>query len=97
MSKKKKYLFSIIVSGETEAEATASLQDAHINPADMDIEELDSEKSFTVIGFYEDSNQKYAGHYLTETANEAEKEAVLKGVTVCGIIAGHHNTVDGFH
>ena len=91
----KKFLFSIIASGDTEQEALARLQNLNIKPDDMDIKEiLDYEKSWTVIGFYSSDNQKYTGHFNTETAQEAEEGAENLGVTVCGVIKGTHNTVD---
>ena len=63
-----------------------------MNPADMTIEEIGG--SFTVVGFYEETGQKYAGHHETETVEEAEAEATELGVSVCGVFAGSHNAVD---
>lgn len=97
-----KYLFSIIVEADSEAEAFEKFQDKNINPADMNIEEVDKRVwikgkpcvPFTVIGFYKETNQKYAGSHITETISEAEKKAELLGVTVCGVFEGDHKAVD---
>ena len=88
-----RYLFSIGVEADSKEEAIEKFQYENINPTDMDIDEVCEEKSFTIVGFYGDTNQKYAGHHITETAEEAEKEAIDSGVTVCGIFEGSHNTV----
>ncbi len=49
---------------------------------------------FTVIGFYPETGQKYAGHFEEDSPLVAEGKAVLEGVVICGIIEGKHFTLD---
>lgn len=92
-----KFLFSTVASGKDESEAIENLQNAQINPADMDIETIEDEdgnKSFTVVGFYDEVLEKYAGHHFAKDSVEAEKQAEELGVTVCGVFEGEHKAVD---
>jgi hypothetical protein len=51
---------------------------------------------FTVIGFYQDTCQKFCECFDAATARMAEElcGARFPGVTVCGVIGGRHICLD---
>lgn len=53
-----------------------------------------SKRCYTVIGFYPETGQKYAGHHIVSTPSSAEGQAEVNGVIVCGVIEGEHKTLD---
>lgn len=53
-------------------------------------------QTFTVIGFYTDTKQRFAGDYDAVSGDEAEQIAVEEHSTlvVCGVAAGEIKMVD---
>lgn len=51
---------------------------------------------FTVIGFWPDTDQRFATHVKARNATEAEAKCAEHHacVTICGIIRGRHECVD---
>ncbi len=93
-----KFLFSIAVDAENEAGAVQKFQDWNLNPTDMNIENLTDEdgnnNKYTVVGFYDDTDQKYAGEHYAKNSAVAQANAETLGVTVCGVFLGAHTALD---
>lgn len=55
-----------------------------------------STSSFTVIGFWPDTEQRFCDTFHAPTAPVAEDMCLQThpGIAVCGVIAGHHVCVD---
>ena len=53
-------------------------------------------RDFTVIGFWPDTDQRFATHITAKNASEAETICTRrhKGVLVCGVIHGEHICAD---
>lgn len=53
-------------------------------------------KSFTVIGFWPDTMQRFASVFKAGNPGEAEEICLRRndGVSVCGVIKGEHDCVD---
>jgi hypothetical protein len=53
-------------------------------------------KSFTVIGFWTDTDQRFCDVVCAATAFIAEDQCLqtYPGIAVCGVIAGSHSCVD---
>jgi hypothetical protein len=51
---------------------------------------------FTVIGFWPDTDQRFATHVEAKNVTEAEAKCVERytGVAICGVISGQHECVD---
>jgi len=51
---------------------------------------------FTVIGFWSDTDQRFATHVTARNSTEAEAKCAEyhSGVTICGIVRGRHQCVD---
>lgn len=51
---------------------------------------------FTVIGFWSDTDQRFATHVMAANATEAETKCAEHhaGVAICGVIHGRHQCVD---
>jgi hypothetical protein len=51
---------------------------------------------FTVIGFWPDTDQRFATYVRAMNANEAEAKCARthEGVTICGVLQGRHQCVD---
>lgn len=52
--------------------------------------------TFAVIGFFEDTHQRFSTTVEADSAQEAEDdtEAAYPGLIVCGVIAGDHPAAD---
>lgn len=55
-----------------------------------------STSSFTVIGFWPDTDQRFCDTFHAPTAAVAEDQCLQAhpGIAVCGVIAGRHACVD---
>jgi hypothetical protein len=53
-------------------------------------------KSFTVIGFWPDTEQRFADIFRASSASMAEQLCLRShpGIAVCGVIAGSHACLD---
>ena len=51
---------------------------------------------FTVIGFWSDTDQRFATHVTATSAIEAETKCADRnaGVTICAVIRGRHQCLD---
>jgi hypothetical protein len=51
---------------------------------------------FTVIGFWPDTQQRFATHVIASGSVEAEKTCLQRnrGVAICGVVSGLHNCAD---
>lgn len=51
---------------------------------------------FTVIGFWPNTDQRFATHVKAKNVTEAEAKCAKRhaGVAVCGVISGRHVCVD---
>ena len=54
------------------------------------------QRHFTVIGFWDDTMQRFADSFRASTPDEAEEMCFRQheGVSVCGVIEGKHNCLD---
>jgi len=53
-------------------------------------------KTFTVIGYYADTRQRYMDSFIAPSAEAAEDDAENQnpGLTVCGVVLGSHSAAD---
>lgn len=53
-------------------------------------------QTFTVIGFWPDTGQRFSDVIFTTTATFAEEQCLqtYPGIAVCGVIAGSHLCID---